>query len=105
MCVVKSSRVTDRRRYGAVAPSRETEYSTLDINSSSAGWPVATTAIARWSAGTISPACSTRSNGHYDFTKFPQRGIGEASEYVGRWDATKDTWIGVSNAGGAPIRT
>jgi branched-chain amino acid transport system substrate-binding protein len=41
--------------------------------------------------------------GHYDFTKIPQRGIGEYSEYVGRWDAAKGTWIGVSKPGGAPL--
>jgi branched-chain amino acid transport system substrate-binding protein len=45
----------------------------------------------------------TGSAGRYDFTKIPQRGIGEDSEYVGRWDAAKDTWVGVSKAGGAPL--
>jgi hypothetical protein len=41
--------------------------------------------------------------GHYDFTKIPQRGIGEYSEYVGRWDAAKGGWIGVSKPGGVPL--
>lgn len=41
--------------------------------------------------------------GRYDFTKVPQRGIGEESEYIGRWDASKNNWIGVSKAGGAPL--
>lgn len=45
----------------------------------------------------------TGSAGRYDFTKIPQRGIGEDSEYVGRWDAAKDTWVSVSKAGGAPL--
>lgn len=42
-------------------------------------------------------------SGRYDFRKLPQRGIGEESEYVGRWDASKGTWVGVSKAGGAPL--
>jgi branched-chain amino acid transport system substrate-binding protein len=41
--------------------------------------------------------------GHYDFIKFPQRGIGETSEYIGRWDGAKHVWIGVSKAGGTPL--
>lgn len=45
----------------------------------------------------------TGSAGRYDFQRFPQRGVGEESEYVGRWDASKDTWVGVSKAGGLPL--
>lgn len=45
----------------------------------------------------------TGTAGRYDFQKIPQRGIGEESEYIGRWDAAKDTWISVSKAGGAPL--
>jgi branched-chain amino acid transport system substrate-binding protein len=41
--------------------------------------------------------------GRYDFVKYPQRGISEDSEYIGRWDATKNAWIGVSKAGGTPL--
>lgn len=41
--------------------------------------------------------------GRYDFRTMPQRGIGEKSEYVARWDAAKGTWIGVSRAGGEPL--
>lgn len=45
----------------------------------------------------------TASAGRYDFTVFPQRGIGEASEIIGRWDATQNTWVTVSKPGGAPL--
>jgi hypothetical protein len=41
--------------------------------------------------------------GRYDFPKIPQRGIGEASEYIGRWDAAKGNWVSVSKAGGLPL--
>ena len=41
--------------------------------------------------------------GRYDFVKYPQRGISEDSEYIGRWDGTKNAWIGVSKAGGTPL--
>lgn len=41
--------------------------------------------------------------GRYDFVAYPQRGIGEESEYVGRWDRAKDAWIAVSKAGGIPL--
>lgn len=39
-------------------------------------------------------------NGTYDFTAIPQRGVGENSVVVVRWDAAKDTWVGVSKLGG-----
>jgi branched-chain amino acid transport system substrate-binding protein len=45
----------------------------------------------------------TGTAGRYDFHAIPQRGIGESSEYVGRWDATKGTWVSVSKAGGEPL--
>lgn len=45
----------------------------------------------------------TGTSGRYDFQKYPQRGIGEDSEYVGRWDSSKDTWVAVSKAGGLPL--
>lgn len=45
----------------------------------------------------------TGTSGRYDFQKIPQRGVGEESEYIGRWDATKDTWVSVSKAGGLPL--
>ena len=41
--------------------------------------------------------------GRYDFVKYPQRGISEDSEYIGRWDGSKNAWIGVSKAGGTPL--
>ena len=41
--------------------------------------------------------------GRYDFVKYPQRGISEESEYIGRWDGAKNAWIGVSKAGGTPL--
>lgn len=41
--------------------------------------------------------------GRYDFVKYPQRGIGEESEYIGRWDSSKTNWIAVSKAGGLPL--
>ena len=41
--------------------------------------------------------------GRYDFHAIPQRGIGEQSEYVARWDGTKSNWVGVSKAGGVPL--
>ena len=41
--------------------------------------------------------------GRYDFVKYPQRGIGEDSEYIGRWDSSKTNWVAVSKAGGVPL--
>ncbi len=42
--------------------------------------------------------------GRYDFHAVPQRGIGVDSVIVVRWDPAKDTWVGVSRSGGAPLR-
>jgi len=42
--------------------------------------------------------------GQYDFHAVPQRGIGLNSVIVVRWDPAKDTWVGVSRSGGAPLR-
>lgn len=41
--------------------------------------------------------------GHYDFVRIPQRGIGDESEFIGRWDSARGTWIGVSKPGGVPL--
>jgi branched-chain amino acid transport system substrate-binding protein len=43
-------------------------------------------------------------DGPYDFQASPQRGLSAESAYIVRWDADKGTWIGVSKAGGIPIR-
>jgi branched-chain amino acid transport system substrate-binding protein len=42
-------------------------------------------------------------NGEYDFHALPQRGVGVNSVIMVRWDPAKDTWVGVSKAGGAPL--
>jgi branched-chain amino acid transport system substrate-binding protein len=41
--------------------------------------------------------------GRYDFVKYPQRGIGEESEFIGRWDPSKTNWLAVSKSGGQPL--
>jgi branched-chain amino acid transport system substrate-binding protein len=41
-------------------------------------------------------------NGRYDFRAVPQRGVGANNVMVARWDAAKNTWIGVSKPGGEP---
>ena len=41
--------------------------------------------------------------GRYDFVKYPQRGIGEDSEYIGRWDGAQGAWVAASKAGGIPL--
>jgi branched-chain amino acid transport system substrate-binding protein len=41
--------------------------------------------------------------GRYDFVKYPQRGIGEETEYIGRWDGAQGAWLAVSKAGGTPL--
>jgi branched-chain amino acid transport system substrate-binding protein len=42
-------------------------------------------------------------NGSYDFKAHPQRGLGESGVVMVRWDAARDTWVGVSRPGGAPL--
>jgi branched-chain amino acid transport system substrate-binding protein len=42
-------------------------------------------------------------NGIYDFTKFPQRGLGEDDIIIMRWLPDKDDWGIVTQAGGAPL--
>ncbi|MGA2395860.1 MAG: ABC transporter substrate-binding protein [Candidatus Lustribacter sp.] len=42
--------------------------------------------------------------GRYDFHAEPQRGIGVDSVIMVRWNPDKDTWVGVSKAGGEPLR-
>ncbi len=43
-------------------------------------------------------------NGVYDFKAVPQRGIGVDAVVMVRWDPAKDTWVGVSKLGGAPLK-
>jgi branched-chain amino acid transport system substrate-binding protein len=43
-------------------------------------------------------------NGRYDFTKVPQRGLGAENSYVVRWDGPGDRFIPVSRGGGIPLR-
>lgn len=42
-------------------------------------------------------------NGVYDFQAMPQRGVGLPSIVMVKWDPAKDTWIGVTGLGGAPL--
>lgn len=42
-------------------------------------------------------------NGFYDFTKVPQRGLGEDACVVTVWAPAKNTWAIVSKPGGAPL--
>jgi len=42
-------------------------------------------------------------NGLFDFTKYPQRGLGAPAVLVIRYDPTKDAYIPVSRLGGAPL--
>jgi len=42
-------------------------------------------------------------SGRYDFKAIPQRGIGRGVMYMMRWDIPKQTWVGVSRAGGVPL--
>lgn len=42
--------------------------------------------------------------GSYDFQAIPQRGIGQGSVVMIRWDAAKGTWVGVSRPGGLPLK-
>jgi branched-chain amino acid transport system substrate-binding protein len=41
-------------------------------------------------------------NGTYDFTQFPQRGVGEAQAVVTRWDSTQKIWKVMSKPAGIP---
>jgi branched-chain amino acid transport system substrate-binding protein len=42
-------------------------------------------------------------NGSYDFHAIPQRGLGPSGVVMVRWDAARDTWVGVSHPGGRPL--
>jgi branched-chain amino acid transport system substrate-binding protein len=42
--------------------------------------------------------------GPYDFPAIPQRGIGQSSVVVTRWDPARDGWVALSKLGGAPLR-
>jgi branched-chain amino acid transport system substrate-binding protein len=42
-------------------------------------------------------------NGSYDFTRVPQRGLGESAVVIVKWDAPNGTWAGVSRPGGRPL--
>ena len=42
-------------------------------------------------------------NGPYDFTRFPQRGLGENSALIVRWDLTRSAAVAVSRFGGEPL--
>jgi len=41
--------------------------------------------------------------GIYDFQTYPQRGLGQSSVIVVRWDRAKSGWVAVSKPGGAPL--
>ena len=41
--------------------------------------------------------------GIYDFPTYPQRGLGQSSVIVVRWDRAKNGWVAVSKPGGAPL--
>ncbi len=43
-------------------------------------------------------------NGEYDFRAVPQRGVGANVVTMIRWDAGKNTWVGVSKQGGEPLK-
>jgi branched-chain amino acid transport system substrate-binding protein len=45
----------------------------------------------------------TGANGSYDFTRVPQRGLGQSGVVIVKWDAPNDTWAGVSHPGGRPL--
>jgi branched-chain amino acid transport system substrate-binding protein len=42
-------------------------------------------------------------NGPYDFIRFPQRGLGENSALIVRWDVNRGTAVAVSRFGGEPL--
>jgi hypothetical protein len=39
----------------------------------------------------------------YDFRTGNQRGLSGSDFLVARWDARADTWVGVTQEGGAPV--
>lgn len=41
--------------------------------------------------------------GIYDFRAYPQRGLGQSSVIVVRWDRAKNAWVAVSKPGGGPL--
>jgi branched-chain amino acid transport system substrate-binding protein len=43
-------------------------------------------------------------NGAYDFRAIPQRGLDSTSVMIVRWDTAKDSWVGMSKPGGAPLK-
>jgi branched-chain amino acid transport system substrate-binding protein len=43
-------------------------------------------------------------NGQYDFTKYPQRGIGDDALVVLRWDPVNEAGIPLTQPGGAPLK-
>lgn len=44
-------------------------------------------------------------NGVYDFTRYPQRGVGEANAVIARWSPQAGSWKLVSNPYGIPLQT
>jgi branched-chain amino acid transport system substrate-binding protein len=42
--------------------------------------------------------------GPYDFPAIPQRGVGQSSVVITRWDGAHDQWVALSRVGGAPLR-
>ncbi|MBV8535045.1 MAG: ABC transporter substrate-binding protein [Alphaproteobacteria bacterium] len=43
-------------------------------------------------------------DGIYDFKKYPERGLGPDASTVTTYDANKDTWVWLSQPGGAPLK-
>jgi ABC-type branched-subunit amino acid transport system substrate-binding protein len=43
-------------------------------------------------------------NGPYNMKERPQRGLDSKAIYMVKWDAAKNTWIGVSGPGGTPLK-
>jgi hypothetical protein len=42
-------------------------------------------------------------NGRYDFVKEPQRGLGDESVVMVRWNPATDSWKALSKPGGVPL--
>jgi hypothetical protein len=42
-------------------------------------------------------------DGVYNFSKYPQRGLGPESSTVTTYDAKTDSWVWLSQPGGAPL--